>query len=124
MIRTLRGVHELSLLHGVVSAVENVAQERGASSVESVGLRVGSLSGVVRESLEGAWPLARAGTVCNDARLEIEWIVAAVWCQGCQADREIDEFYALTCPVCHAPTGQLTAGREFEVAYADFPSTA
>jgi hypothetical protein len=31
----------------------------------------------------------------------------------------IDEFYALTCPVCGTPTGNLVSGREFEVSYAD-----
>lgn len=113
-------MHELGLLHGVVKAVETTAASTGASRVEAVGLRVGTLSGVEPEALAQAWPIAVAGTVAEGARLDIEEVVAAVWCPACQANQTIDEFFALTCPVCGTPTGQLVAGREFEVLYADF----
>jgi hydrogenase nickel incorporation protein HypA/HybF len=53
------------------------------------------------------------------ARLELEIVAAAVWCPGCAAEQAIDEFYALTCPVCGTPAGELVRGREFEVTFAD-----
>ena len=112
-------MHELSLLTAVVKAVEKTADRAGASAVQAVGLRVGSQSGAVPFALEGAWPVATAGTPLAGARLELEVVPAAIWCPGCQAEVPIDEFYALTCPVCGTPSGNLVRGREFEVTYAD-----
>jgi hydrogenase nickel incorporation protein HypA/HybF len=115
-------VHQLSLLRGVVRAVERTAAEHGATGVERVGLRVGSLSGAIPEALEGCWPLASAGTLLEGSVLEIDYSAAAVWCPACEAEQVIDEFYALTCPVCSTPTGQLVRGREFDVTFADLVS--
>jgi len=107
------------MLLPVVKAVELAATKAGATAVEAVGLRVGTQSGLVPDALEGAWPLATANTPLQGARLELEMIQAAIWCPTCDATQPIDEFYALTCPVCGTPSGNLVCGREFEVAYAD-----
>jgi len=114
-------VHELGLLRGVVTAVERTV---GAARVEAVGLRVGTRSGAVPEALLGAWPLAVADTAWPDARLELEVVQAAVWCPVCAAERAIDEYFALACPVCATPTANLVKGREFEVTYADIDGGA
>jgi hydrogenase nickel incorporation protein HypA/HybF len=112
-------MHELGLLHGVVSAVEEAASNHGARSVERVGLRVGARSGAHRVALEGSWPLATIGTICQEAHLEIEEVPARVWCSRCADNLDIDEFFALACPVCGGPAGHIVSGSEFEVAYAD-----
>jgi hydrogenase nickel incorporation protein HypA/HybF len=112
-------VHELGLTRAVVQAVGKAAERAGAGGVEAVGLRVGSLSGAVPDALLGAWPIAAAGTLVAGARLEIETVQAAIWCSGCEAEQVVDQFFALKCPVCATPSGQLVRGREFEVAYAD-----
>jgi hydrogenase nickel incorporation protein HypA/HybF len=115
-------VHELSLLVPVVAAVRRAADAAGAAEVEAVGLRVGTMSGAVPEALAGAWPIAVADVApLRHARLDIEVVPAAIWCPGCRAQVEIDEFYALTCPVCGTPSGDLVHGREFEVTYAEIP---
>lgn len=125
-------MHELALLTSVVRAVEAAiagpggpegdGPRGGAPSV--VALRVGSLSGAEPDALAFAWPLAVAGTVVEGARLVLEEIAAAVWCPGCERDVEIDEFYALRCPVCDRPTAVLTRGRELEIAYVDVVDVA
>jgi len=112
-------VHELGLLRGVVATVEKAARDNDATKVRAVGLRVGTFGDAVPEALDGAWPLAIAGTSLEGAELVIEEVAATVWCPRCQAAQPIDEFYALTCPVCGTPTGQLLSGREFEVTFAD-----
>ena len=112
-------MHELGMLQPAVAAVEAAAVEARAAMVEAVGLRVGTRSGLVPEALEGAWPIATAGTRLEGARLDLEIVQAAIWCPTCDAEQPIDEFYALLCPVCGAPSGNLVKGREFEVTYAD-----
>ena len=116
-------MHELGLLRSVVMATQRAAAKAEATGVEAVGLRVGTLSGAVPQALQGAWPIATAGTIVDGARLDIEVVIAAVHCPTCAADREIDEFYALRCPVCDTPTGTLVRGREFDVTYADLTGT-
>ena len=117
-------MHELGLLQQVVAAVEKVARSAGATRVEAVGLQVGRLSGAVPEALTGAWPIATVGTILEGADLVIDAVAAAVWCPKCQAEQTIDEFFALTCPVCGQPTGQLVSGREFAVTYADLATAS
>lgn len=112
-------MHELGLLRSVVAAVEKAAHDANATAVEAVGLEVGTLSGVVPEALESAWLIATVGTVVAGARLDVTPVPAAVWCPTCAAEQPIDEFYALSCPVCDTPTGQLVRGRELAVTYAD-----
>ena len=99
--------------------VEKAAASSGATRVEAVGLRVGTLSGAEPVALTGAWPIASTGTVAQGAELVIEVVAAAVFCPACDKARPIDEFFDLTCPVCGTPTANLVAGREFEVTYAD-----
>jgi hydrogenase nickel incorporation protein HypA/HybF len=112
-------MHELGLLRSVVRAVDAAAAKAGAEAVERVGLRVGSLSGAVPQALLGAWPIAVAGTRLAEAALEVEELEAAVFCQACRSEQPVDQFYALRCPGCGAPCGNLVRGREFEVAFAD-----
>ena len=112
-------MHELGLLRSVVGAVGRAAQQAGATSVSAVGLRVGSLAGAVPEALTGSWPIATSGTPLAAARLQIEWLPASVWCVTCQCEQPVDEFFALSCPICGAITPTLTQGKEFQVAWAD-----
>lgn len=110
-------MHELALLTSVVRAVEEACTD--GSTVTAVAVRVGTLSGAVLPALEGAWPMAVAGSVIEGARLVLEEVPAAVWCPACAAEVEIDAFYALRCPVCANPTANLVHGREFEVMYVE-----
>ncbi|MDR0284031.1 MAG: hydrogenase maturation nickel metallochaperone HypA [Propionibacteriaceae bacterium] len=112
-------MHELGLLRGIAAAVAETAAGRGARRVEAVGLRVGALCGAYPDALLGAWPLATAGTPLAGATLVIEPVPALVWCPACGENQPIDEFFALTCPVCGTPTGAVVSGREFGVTYAD-----
>lgn len=112
-------MHELALLTGVVAAVEQACAREDNRAVQVVALRVGALSGAQPEALEWAWLPATVGSVAEGARLLVETVSAAVWCPVCDAERAIDEYYALRCPQCASPTAHLVRGREFEVAYIE-----
>ena len=106
-------VHELGLL---TSVVEKIAEVVPGRRVTKVSMRVGDRSGVVYESLIAAWPVASAGSQCEDAEFDAELVVSTVYCPTCDCEHEIDQFYALTCPVCGTPTADLRHGREFEIS--------
>ncbi len=109
-------MHELSLLGDVVATASTTANGR---VISAVGLKVGARSGVLIDALRAAWPLAIHETTCAAARLEIEAVPATVYCPQCASEQEIDEFFALSCPVCHTPTADLRHGKEFEIAWID-----
>jgi hydrogenase nickel incorporation protein HypA/HybF len=64
-------MHELSIAAGIVEIAAGEAARRGCK-VEAVHLKLGSLSGVVREALEFSWEVACAETPVAGARLAIE----------------------------------------------------
>lgn len=109
----------MGIAGGIVRAVENAAEQAGKSTVEAVQVRIGTLSGCVPEALTACWALATEGTRLDGARLDLEVVQAAVWCPRCDAERPIDEFFALACPVCRTPTAQLVRGSDLEVVSAD-----
>ena len=120
-------MHELSLLASVVDVVEQAAREAGAHAIRVVALKVGAQSGAVPEALYGAWPIAIDGhrLFCDaesrqTCELQLEEVPATVGCPNCKRDVEIDEFFALRCPECAAPTGNITHGREFNVAWVEW----
>ncbi|XCB28945.1 hydrogenase maturation nickel metallochaperone HypA [Arcanobacterium hippocoleae] len=115
-------MHELALCHSVVAAVEKAALKAKATKISKVALRVGRESGALPAALSGSWEIAVANTLLSGAQLEIEVIAAAVYCPNCARDVEIDEFFALLCPQCGTPTGNITRGKEFEIAWVEWES--
>ena len=115
-------MHELGLLTSVVAAVEKAAAdaEYQVTRVEKVALNVGTMSGAIPEALYGSWPIARENTICSSAELEVNTIPASVHCPNCSKEVEIDEFFALLCPECGMPTGNLAHGREFEISWVEW----
>ncbi|EEI25977.1 hydrogenase maturation nickel metallochaperone HypA/HybF [Corynebacterium glucuronolyticum] len=109
-------MHELSLLAGVVDAAVEAAAGR---TVKQVNLDVGTMSGAVPDILENTWPIAIEGTPLAGTKLELTIIPATVFCPGCNGEQEIDEFFALTCPVCGTPTADMRHGREFQLTSID-----
>lgn len=114
-------MHELSLLTRVVQAVEQAARDAHASKIRTVALDVGAQSGAIPEALQGSWPIAIFDhPLFRGAQLEIHEIPATVACPTCARDVPIDEFFALTCPVCGTPTAAINHGREFSVAWVEW----
>ena len=109
-------MHELSLLAGVVDAAVEAAAGR---TVKQVNLDVGTMSGAVPDILENTWPIAIECTPLAGTKLELTIIPATVFCPGCNGEQEIDEFFALTCPVCGTPTADMRHGREFQLTSID-----
>ena len=103
-------------MQSAVAMATEAARARGASHVHVIRMRIGALTGVVKESLEFAFELACQGSMAEGASLEIESIAATGWCASCQAEfaGAADSFWC--CPRCQTPSVQLRHGRELELA--------
>ena len=91
------------------------ARQAGASHVHVIRLRIGALSGVVPDALQFAFEALAPGTPAENGQLAIENVPARFWCATCAREFQSDDLFA-ECPNCHAPSGELRAGREMEVA--------
>ena len=105
-------MHELSIALAILDLAAEEAGRRGGRVV-AVHLRLGPLSGVVKEALVSAYDLAREATP-SAAALVVEEVPVVAWCPACAAERR-PAFPELCCPACGTPTPDVRAGRELEV---------
>jgi hydrogenase nickel incorporation protein HypA/HybF len=108
-------MHELSI---AVSLVETVCEELdrlGSVRVEVVHLRIGPLSGIVKEPLMFSFALAAEGTPLAGARLAIEEVPLVVFCPRCGEERELPSVQSFRCPVCQEPAPNVIRGKELEL---------
>jgi hydrogenase nickel incorporation protein HypA/HybF len=113
-------MHELSIALSILDLAAEEAERRGGRVV-AVHLRLGPLSGVVKDALTSAYDLAREGTPLAGAELLVEEVPVAAWCPACAAERA-PRFPPLCCPTCGTPTPDVVRGRELEVVALEIES--
>jgi len=104
-------MHELSICQGLMTKVEQVALENGATSVETIFLSVGPLSGIEPDLLKRAFEIARLGTIAESAELDIQTGPVIVECSQCGASSEV-RLYHLVCGSCGNWQVRVTQGEE------------
>jgi hydrogenase nickel incorporation protein HypA/HybF len=107
-------MHELSIALSILDVAEEEAERRGAS-VAAIHLRLGPLSGVVKQALVSAYDLAREQSPMADARLVIEEVPVVLFCPACDAERQAVSLQELRCSACGAAPSKILRGRELEV---------
>src|ERR1700730_8943044 len=116
MCRLTRGtVHELSIAMSIVEMTQEEAERRGGVQVSAVHLRLGAMSGVVREALLSAYEMACADTPLEGSRLVVEEVPVVVFCPSCQVRRPLSSVQLFCCPECGTPTSEIVQGKELEV---------
>jgi hydrogenase nickel incorporation protein HypA/HybF len=108
-------MHELSIALGVLDVAEEEADRHGDARITAIHLRLGPLSGVVKDALLSAYDLAREGTRFAACDLRIEEIPIRAFCPTCQAERSVESMQMLCCAICGTATPDVLTGRELEV---------
>jgi len=108
-------VHELSIALSLVDAACEKAAALGDVRVDAVFVRIGPLSGVVRDALAFCFDGAARGTAIDGARLEIAEAPLVAFCPRCMDERPLPSAQHLRCPVCDTPVGEVVGGRELEL---------
>lgn len=104
-------MHELAICQALIDQVQDLARSRGATRVSGITLDVGPLSGVVPDLLHTAFTVARAGTVAETARLDIQTAPVRVWCPACETESAA-RVNRLVCAHCGDWRTQLRSGDE------------
>jgi hydrogenase nickel incorporation protein HypA/HybF len=84
--------------------------------VNAIHLRLGALSGVVKEALQGSFEIARSDTPLENAQLIIEELPILIACRTCDANRAVSSLQLFCCAECGTPSADVVQGKEIEVA--------
>lgn len=115
-------MHEVSVALGVLEGVEASARAAGIERVTGVRLRVGALSGIVKDALVFAWDVTTEHTLAEGSELSIEEIPLAVLCEHCESEREPVPGTGLVCPNCGNVCPHVVRGRELELVAMEVPA--
>lgn len=108
-------MHELSIAISLVEAAEAELDRLGDARVQAIHVKLGRLSGVVREALEFSYEVASQNTRLQGSRLVIEEAPVLIDCPVCKAPREIVSLESFRCGVCGAIGGVVLQGRELQL---------
>ena len=114
-------MHELSIALSLVELAEEEAGRQGGR-VCAVHLRLGPLSGVVKEALLSSYEMACADTSLEGSQLVIEEVPVVVFCPECQALRPLSSLQDFTCAECGTPTPDIRQGKELELVALEVES--
>jgi hydrogenase nickel incorporation protein HypA/HybF len=115
-------VHEVTVALGLLEGVQATAQEQGIERVTVVHVRIGALSGIVRDALLFSWDVASAETVAEGSELRIEEVPLAVFCERCEDERAPRPGTGLLCPECGIPCPRILRGREMQLVAMEVPA--
>jgi hydrogenase nickel incorporation protein HypA/HybF len=107
-------MHELSIALSILDLVAEEAERQGGR-VLAVHLKLGPLSGVVKDALVSAYNLARESTPLEQAELLVEEVPIVAYCPACATQRTLTLAQGLCCPICDTPTPEVVSGREMDV---------
>jgi hydrogenase nickel incorporation protein HypA/HybF len=109
-------MHELSICLSLLDVAEEEVERRGNPQLEAIHLRLGPLSGVVKEALLSAYELARETTPFATTCLIIEEVPIVIFCSKCSAERPVRSMQEFCCAQCGTPASDVIHGRELELA--------
>jgi hydrogenase nickel incorporation protein HypA/HybF len=108
-------MHELSIAMSILDLAAEEAERRGGVRVHGIHLRLGPLSGVVREALLSAYEIAREGSLLAEARLVIEETPLVARCPTCRTTTAVVSVQQLACAECGTLTPEVVGGRELKI---------
>ena len=107
-------MHEVSVAQNILKIVEEELEKNKGKTVNQLRLEVGSLSGVVIESLQFALDVSRNDSILKHTEILIDEIPARVKCRSCNFEFEADDYYVV-CPKCQDFQLDFLSGRELKI---------
>lgn len=108
-------MHELSIAMSIVDLAQEESDRRGGVPIKAVHLRLGLLSGVVKEALLSSYEMACDNTLLEGSRLIVEEVPVIVFCKQCEGQRPVHSTQMFCCSECGTPTGEIVQGKELLV---------
>jgi len=115
-------VHELSIALSIVEMAQEEAERHGSARVMGVHIKLGALSGVVRDALESCYGMACAETPLEGSHLVIEDVPIVIQCPQCAVPRPAVSPQEIACAICGTPAGEIIQGRELQMTALELES--
>lgn len=107
-------MHELSIALSMIETASEEVVRLGGGRVTALHLKIGPLSGVVKEALTFSYSIASQGTALEGSQLCIEEPPVIIGCDKC-GDQVIESIQNLRCPQCDQLSYRIVQGKELEV---------
>lgn len=104
-------MHEVSIVENIVKISLKSAKENNLNKITKITVKIGELSGVMKESLDFAFACVSQGTIAEGAELKIDEVKATAECNDCKIKFHIDHFNKL-CPKCQKFSNNILSGYE------------
>jgi hydrogenase nickel incorporation protein HypA/HybF len=113
-------MHEYAIAVRLIEIVATERAQRGISELPThVVVEVGEISGVVGGALAEAFRVARIGSVCEDAELDVVHVPLRLHCRHCGRDWDAENPF-LFCESCQGRDVEVGSGRELIVHSVEF----
>lgn len=99
----------------MLEVAKEEAERQKAIKVEAIYLKLGQISGVVKEALLFSYELACEGTIFQGSQLIIEELPVVIYCSSCEQQRTLASIQYFSCPICDTPAYDILQGRELEI---------
>ena len=107
-------MHELSIALSMIEMATEEAERRGGAKVTALHIKLGPLSGAVKDALLFSYEVASNGTMLEGSQLVIEDVPVVIYCSECQAEQRLESIQRFCCPVCGTLSSEVVRGRELE----------
>lgn len=107
-------MHELSIVQGIVAIAEEQFRKHNSRKIEKIEIEIGSLSGVMLESLNFVWDIGVRDSVLAETEKEFHFIQAQCKCGTCGDLYDVNTLFD-ACPQCGEFLNELVCGKELRV---------
>ncbi len=107
-------MHEMSLAINIVDLAVSEAESAGGQKINEIELSVGSLAGVMVDSLAFCLEAVIKGTPAEGARLKITETHGRGRCRNCGNEFQVDTYFA-QCPHCREYMVDIIQGKDLKV---------
>jgi hydrogenase nickel incorporation protein HypA/HybF len=111
-------MHEMSVVQGLMTILEERAKAHGIARISLVRLKVGRLRGLDARQLCAAFEVLAEGSIAEGAPLEIEQIAVRARCNACGTEWRLPD-YRFECPKCQSADAEILGGRELHIESFD-----
>lgn len=108
-------MHEQSIALSIVDVACEELQRQGGGRAIAVHLKLGPLSGVIKEALLSAYAPACQNSPLAGSKLIIEETPVEIDCPKCNGPRRVESVQEMKCIVCGTFSSDVVSGRELEV---------
>ena len=107
-------MHEMSIVHNLISIVEEEMVKSNANRLRSVRVNIGEMSGIVPEALRTCFEIITAKSDMKGAVLKMDILPITGYCRKCKNEFKVID-YKFSCAECESTDIDIISGREMNI---------